>query len=59
MFHGVSVLYRMTTSPTNGGAGLGTLGLHEHRLREYATVAGFRAVRVAFQDPFNKLYELR
>jgi 2-polyprenyl-3-methyl-5-hydroxy-6-metoxy-1,4-benzoquinol methylase len=59
MFHGVSVLYCMTTSLANGGAGLGTLGLHEHRLREYATVAGFRDVRVAFQDPFNNLYELR
>jgi 2-polyprenyl-3-methyl-5-hydroxy-6-metoxy-1,4-benzoquinol methylase len=59
MFHGVSVLYCMTTSLANGGAGLGTLGLHEHRLREYATVAGFRDVRVAFQDPFNNLYEVR
>lgn len=49
----------MTTSLANGGAGLGTLGLHEHRLREYATVAWFRDVRVAFQDPFNNLYEVR
>ncbi len=59
MFHGVSVLYCMTTSLAHGGAGLGTLGLPEHRLREYATVAGFRQVRIAFQDPFNNLYELR
>jgi hypothetical protein len=42
-----------------GGAGLGMLGLHERRLREYASVAGFGGVRLAFQDPFNKLYELR
>ncbi len=49
----------MTTSLANGGAGLGTLGLHEHRLREYAAVAGFRDVQRAFQDPFNNLYELR
>lgn len=59
MFHGISVLYCMTTSLANGGAGLGTLGLHEHRLREYATVAGFKEVRVAFHDLFNNLYELR
>jgi len=59
LFHGVSLLYCMTTSLANGGAGLGTLGLHEHRLQEYAAAAGFRAVRRAFQDPFNNLYELR
>jgi hypothetical protein len=59
LFHGISTLYCMTTSLAQGGAGLGTLGLHEHRLREYASVAGFGAVRLAFQDPFNKLYELR
>jgi SAM-dependent methyltransferase len=59
LFHGISTLYCMTTSLANGGAGLGTLGLHERRLREYASVAGFGAVRLAFQDPFNKLYELR
>jgi len=59
LFHGISTLYCMTTSLAQGGAGLGTLGLHERRLREYASVAGFGAVRLAFQDPFNKLYELR
>jgi len=59
LFHGISVLYCMTTSLASGGAGLGTLGLHEHRLREYASVVGFTAVRLAFQDPFNNLYELR
>ena len=60
LFHGISTLYCMTTSLAHGGAGLGTLGLHERRLREYAAVAGFDGgVRLAFQDPFNKLYELR
>jgi 2-polyprenyl-3-methyl-5-hydroxy-6-metoxy-1,4-benzoquinol methylase len=59
LFHGISVLYCMTTSLAKGGAGLGTLGLHEHRLQEYAAMAGFRSVRRAFQDPFNNLYELR
>ena len=59
LFHGISIFYCMTTSLASGGAGLGTLGLHEHRLQEYAAVAGFRIVRRAFQDPFNNLYELR
>jgi 2-polyprenyl-3-methyl-5-hydroxy-6-metoxy-1,4-benzoquinol methylase len=59
LFHGISTRYCMTTSLAQGGAGLGTLGLHERRLREYASVAGFGAMRLAFQDPFNKLYELR
>jgi SAM-dependent methyltransferase len=59
MFHGISTMYCMTSSLANGGAGLGTLGLHEPRLREYAAIAGFRDVRLAFQDPFNNLYELQ
>ncbi len=59
LFHGISLLYCMTTSLAGGGAGLGTLGLHEHRLQEYASVAGFRTVRRAFEDPFNTLYELQ
>jgi len=60
MFHGISILYCLTTSLAGGGAGLGTLGLHEHKLRDLATVVGFRAVRrVAIADPFNNLYELR
>lgn len=59
LFHGISVLYCMTTSLANGGAGLGTLGLHEPRLREYAAVVGFDRVQRVYQDPFNNLYELR
>jgi 2-polyprenyl-3-methyl-5-hydroxy-6-metoxy-1,4-benzoquinol methylase len=60
MFHGISILYCMTTSLAGGGAGLGTLGLHEHKLRDLATVIGFREIRrVPIEDPFNNLYELR
>ena len=60
LFHGISILYCMTTSLAGGGAGLGTLGLHEHKLRELATVIGFRNIRrVPIEDPFNNLYELR
>jgi SAM-dependent methyltransferase len=60
IFHGISILYCMTTSLAGGGAGLGTLGLHEHKLRDLATVIGFRDVRrVPIEDPFNNLYDLR
>ena len=43
-FHGASVLYCMTTSLANGGEGLGTVGLHEPKLRELAKDAGFSSV---------------
>jgi hypothetical protein len=60
MFHGISILYCMTTSLASGGAGLGTLGCHEHKLRELAAVVGFRDFRrVPIENPFNNLYELR
>jgi SAM-dependent methyltransferase len=60
MFHGVSVLYCMTTSLANGGAGLGTLGFHEGKVRELCADAGFSDVRrVPIENPFNSLYEIR
>jgi 2-polyprenyl-3-methyl-5-hydroxy-6-metoxy-1,4-benzoquinol methylase len=59
-FHGASVMYCMTTSLARDGAGLGTLGLHELKLRELATEAGFSAARrVPLENAFNNLYELR
>jgi 2-polyprenyl-3-methyl-5-hydroxy-6-metoxy-1,4-benzoquinol methylase len=60
MFLGFSVLYCMTTSLAHGGVGLGTVGLHEPKLRELAAEAGFGSVgRVEMENPFNNLYELR
>ncbi|MBV9502754.1 MAG: methyltransferase domain-containing protein [Acidobacteriaceae bacterium] len=60
IFHGVSVMYCMTTSLANGGAGLGTLGFHERRVNEMCQEAGFRFVRrVPLENPFNNLYEIR
>lgn len=59
LFYGISMLYCMPTSLAAGGAGLGTLGLPESRLREFCTVAGFRNVeRVQLEDPFNSLYAI-
>jgi 2-polyprenyl-3-methyl-5-hydroxy-6-metoxy-1,4-benzoquinol methylase len=60
MFHGFSVLYCMTTSLANGGAGLGTVGLHEPKVRELCAQARFSSVRrVPLENPFNNLYEIR
>jgi SAM-dependent methyltransferase len=60
LFYGFSVLYCMTTSLAHGGAGLGTCGLHEPKLRELGGEAGFKHIRrVPLENPFNNLYELR
>ncbi|MGH9256731.1 MAG: class I SAM-dependent methyltransferase [Vicinamibacterales bacterium] len=60
MFHGFSVFYCMTTSLANGGVGLGTVGLHEPKVRELCAEAGFTSVRrVPLENPFNNLYEVR
>jgi 2-polyprenyl-3-methyl-5-hydroxy-6-metoxy-1,4-benzoquinol methylase len=59
LFHGFSVLYCMTTSLSRGGAGLGTMGLPESKLKELANEAGFADVRrVPLENPFNNLYEV-
>jgi SAM-dependent methyltransferase len=56
-FYGVSLLYCMTTSLAQGGAGLGTCGLPEAGVRELLTSAGFRTVtRAPIDNPFNVLY---
>lgn len=60
MFHGFSVFYCMTTSLANGGAALGTVGLHEKKLTEIGRKAGFGTVRkLPLENPFNNLYELK
>jgi SAM-dependent methyltransferase len=60
MFHGVSVFYCMTTSLANNGAGLGTLGFHEGKVRELCEKAAFSSVRrVPLENPFNNLYEAK
>ena len=50
----------MTTSLVHEGKGLGTLGLHEPKMGELCTEAGFSSVRwVSLENPFNKLYEVK
>ena len=59
LFYGFSVLYCMTTSLSGHGEGLGTAGLPEGKLQEFALEAGFSNVRrVPLEHPFNTLYEI-
>jgi SAM-dependent methyltransferase len=60
LFYGFSVLYCMTTALAQGGEGMGTLGLHEKRIRELAAEAGFSSVELApVENPFNNFWVLR
>jgi hypothetical protein len=60
MMYSLSVLYCMTTSLANNGAGLGTCGLPETKVREYCGEAGFSSVRrLPLENPFNILYEIK
>jgi 2-polyprenyl-3-methyl-5-hydroxy-6-metoxy-1,4-benzoquinol methylase len=55
-----SLLYCLTTSLAQGGAGLGACGLPEPRLRELCLAAGFRSLRkLPVENPFNNMYEVR
>jgi hypothetical protein len=50
----------MTLSLAEGGAGLGTMGLPETRLRSLAEEASFSSVhRLPLENPFNSLYEIK
>jgi SAM-dependent methyltransferase len=60
LFYGCSVLYCMTTSLAHQGEALGTCGLHEPKLKELGSEAGFTQIRrVPLENPFNNLYELQ
>ena len=49
----------MSIAVSRGGEGLGTVGLHEAVVRDYAKKAGFSAVhRVLLNNPFNALFEV-
>jgi hypothetical protein len=60
MFYGFSVTYCTTTSLAHGGAGLGTCGLPEAKVREIGLAAGFTTVeRAPIENPFNTPFVLR
>lgn len=59
VLYGLSLAYCLPVSLARGGAGLGTCGLPEGRLRAMALEAGFAEVRrLPVDDPFNNVYEL-
>ena len=57
--YGTSLFYCMTSSLAAGGAGLGTMGLPEPKLRELTIAAGFSSLRRVWEDNFNILYEVK
>jgi SAM-dependent methyltransferase len=60
LLYGTSVLYNLPVSLAQGGAGLGTMGVPEQTLRQFARKAGFQSVRrLPVTNPFNVLYELK
>ena len=60
LLYGFSVLYCMTTSLAQGGAGLGTCGCPPAVVDKLGRAGGIGSIReLAIGDPFNRLYELR
>ena len=61
LMYGFSVLTCMSSALSEpGGAGLGTLGLHEARVRELTRAAGFtRFRRLDVDHPINAFYEVQ
>lgn len=59
VFYGISLTFCMSIAIARGGEGLGTAGLPEGRLREYAATAGFSGVRrIDIGDPVQALFEV-
>ena len=61
LMYGFSVLSCMSSGLSEpDGAGLGTLGMSESKVRDIATRAGFSQVRrLAIEHPTNAFYEIR
>lgn len=61
LMYGTSVLSCMSSALSEpGGAGLGTLGMSEHRAEQMARAAGFtRFRRLDLDSPVNAFYEIR
>jgi SAM-dependent methyltransferase len=64
--YSVSVLYCMTTSLSQGGVGLGAMGMPESKVRELARAAGFKVVRrvplmdaLGNEDTLHSMYVMR
>ncbi|MDQ3751794.1 MAG: class I SAM-dependent methyltransferase [Actinomycetota bacterium] len=59
LFYGSSLLHCMTQSLAADGAGLGSCGLPEARLRSLCLEAGFQSLECVAEGPLDLLYEAR
>ncbi len=58
--YGASILYCMSTSLADGGAGLGTMGVNESKMKELCAEAGFGRVRkVPLENSIHSIYEVQ
>ena len=58
--YAMSLHFCMTTSLANNGAGLGTVGLPESKVKEYCDLVGFKTVkRIETDHPLNSVFEIR
>jgi len=60
MMYGISIMYCMTQSLSQGGEGLGAMGLPPSKVRELCIASGFSEVKeVPIKSPFNILYSIK
>ena len=60
LLYGISLMYCMTTSLAQGGAGLGTCGCPPAKVRRLCAEAGFTSVReLPIDSPVHILYEIK
>ena len=58
--YAMSLHFCMTTSLANNGAGLGTVGLPESKVKEYCDLVGFsRVKKIETDHPLNSVFEIR
>ena len=58
--YAMSLHFCMTTSLANNGAGLGTVGFPESKVKEYCDLVGFKTVkRIEIDHPLNSVFEIR
>ncbi|MEE9514222.1 MAG: class I SAM-dependent methyltransferase [Anaerolineales bacterium] len=56
--YGASILYCMSTSLANEGVALGTMGLHDAKMKELCMEAGFKSVRkVPLEGSIHSIYD--
>ena len=60
IMYGISIMYCMTQSLSQGGEGLGAMGLPPSKVRELCKESGFSEVKeIQIKNPFNILYLIK